>query len=48
MNLQARRMRRPKQVNDEGKGNSRLRLTLLAFLVVLIMLVAGMHDRCRR
>ena len=41
MNLQARRMRRPKQVNDEGKGNSRLRLTLLAFFVVLIVLVAG-------
>ena len=41
MNLQAPRLRRTRRVNDAGKGNNGPRLTLLAFLVVLILLVAG-------
>ena len=41
MKLQARRMRRTTQVDYAGKEKSGLRLCFLAFLVVLILLVAG-------
>ena len=41
MNWQARSMRRTRHVNDAGKERSGPRLTLLAFLVLLLLLVAA-------
>ena len=41
MNLQAGPLPRTRQVNDAGREKSWLRLSLLAFLIVLLLLVAG-------